>query len=70
MTVPDIQQAIADYRDATRRAVEAGFDGVELHAASGYLPHQFLSTNVNLRTDDYGARWKNARASCSIPSMP
>jgi N-ethylmaleimide reductase len=54
MTVQDIQQTIKDYQDATRRAVDAGFDGVELHAASGYLPHQFLSTNVNLRTDDYG----------------
>jgi len=54
MTVEDIQQVIKDYQQATRRAGDAGFDGVELHAASGYLPHQFLSTNVNLRNDDYG----------------
>lgn len=54
MTLQDIQDTIEAYRLATIRAVEAGFDGVELHAASGYLPHQFLSTNVNRRNDDYG----------------
>jgi N-ethylmaleimide reductase len=43
------------YVDAARRAVAAGADGVELHAANGYLLHQFLSSNSNQRTDGYGA---------------
>lgn len=48
-------QAIVDgFARAVQRAVEAGFDGVELHAGSGFLHHQFLSTNSNLRTDSYG----------------
>lgn len=55
MTVPQIQQTIADYCRAARAAVEeCGFDGVELHAGNGYLPEQFLSSNVNTRTDAYG----------------
>lgn len=59
MTRQDILNTIEGYQQATRRAVEAGFDGVEIHAASGYLPHQFLSTNVNLRRDDYGGSIEN-----------
>ncbi|MBP0459723.1 alkene reductase [Streptomyces montanisoli] len=42
------------YAEAARRAVDAGFDGVELHGANGYLISQFLSSNANLRTDGYG----------------
>ena len=42
------------YAEAARRAVDAGFDGVELHGANGYLISQFLSSNANLRTDRYG----------------
>ena len=45
---------IADYVQAARRAVAAGADGIELHAANGYLLHQFLGTNTNTRTDGYG----------------
>ncbi|RKN42432.1 alkene reductase [Streptomyces hoynatensis] len=44
------------YAEAARRAVGAGFDGVELHGANGYLISQFLSSNANLRTDRYGGR--------------
>lgn len=59
LTVPEIQGVIADYRAATRRALAAGFDGVELHAASGYLPEQFLSNGSNNRTDEYGGPIRN-----------
>lgn len=54
LSVPEIAGVIEDYRRATRRAIEAGFDGVELHAASGYLPEQFLSSGSNQRQDVYG----------------
>jgi N-ethylmaleimide reductase len=50
----EIAGVIDEYRQATRRALEAGFDGVELHAASGYLPEQFLSSGTNQRQDQYG----------------
>lgn len=50
----EIPGIIEEFRQATVNAFEAGFDGVELHAASGYLPMQFLSTGTNLRTDAYG----------------
>lgn len=49
-----IRETIADFADAARNAIEAGFDGVELHGANGYLLHQFLSTNANVRTDGWG----------------
>ena len=49
-----IQAVIADFRDAARRALEAGFELVELHAAHGYLLHQFLSPLSNRREDRYG----------------
>jgi N-ethylmaleimide reductase len=55
----EIAGVIAEYRNATRRALEAGFDGVELHAASGYLPEQFLSSKSNQRTDAYGGSVAN-----------
>lgn len=45
---------VQDYADATRLARDAGFDGVEVHAANGYLLEQFLAAGVNDRTDDYG----------------
>ena len=50
----EIAGIVNDFRLATRNALRAGFDGVELHAASGYLPEQFLSSSTNLRTDQYG----------------
>jgi N-ethylmaleimide reductase len=54
MTEQDIKKAIEEYAQAARLAIEAGFDGVELHAANGYLIEQFLNPNVNQRTDGYG----------------
>lgn len=55
----EVEAVIADYAEAARAAIDAGFDGVELHAASGYLPEQFLSSNTNLREDRYGGSLAN-----------
>jgi N-ethylmaleimide reductase len=54
LTSPEIEQTVGDFAAAARNAVSAGFDGVELHGANGYLLHQFLSTNANQRTDRWG----------------
>ncbi|MEU8757962.1 alkene reductase [Streptomyces sp. NPDC048659] len=54
MDAAEIERTVADFAAAARRAVEAGFEGVEVHAANGYLLHQFLAKNTNLRTDGYG----------------
>jgi len=54
LTVDEIAAVVNDYQTATRNALKAGFDGVELHAASGYLPEQFLSSGSNQRQDQYG----------------
>ena len=54
MSTADIAEVIVAFREATRRANDAGFDVVEVHAAHGYLLHEFLSPLVNHRTDAYG----------------
>ncbi|MFC9268334.1 alkene reductase [Streptomyces zhihengii] len=54
MTAAEIGSTVADFAAAARRAVDAGFAGVEVHSANGYLLHQFLAPNTNLRTDGYG----------------
>lgn len=59
LTVAEIAGVIDEYRVAARRAIEAGFDGVELHTASGYLPEQFLSSGSNQRQDQYGGSVEN-----------
>src|SRR6266403_635631 len=50
----EVPRVVADYRRAALRAKEAGFDGVELHAANGYLIDAFLQSKTNHRTDEYG----------------
>lgn len=59
LTIAQIQSTIADYAQAARNAIEAGFDGVEIHGANGYLIDQFLSDSVNQRTDAYGGTIEN-----------
>ncbi len=59
LTIEEIKQTIRDYKQAALHAMEAGFDGVELHAANGYLPNQFLADNTNQRTDEYGGSIEN-----------
>ncbi|BBL73039.1 alkene reductase [Methylomagnum ishizawai] len=54
LDLAEIPGLIEEYQSATRNALRAGFDGVELHAASGYLPEQFLSSKTNRRDDAYG----------------
>ncbi|MFE2336056.1 alkene reductase [Streptomyces coelicoflavus] len=55
----EVPEQAESYAGAARRAVDAGFDGVELHGANGYLISQFLSSNANLRTDRYGGSVAN-----------
>jgi N-ethylmaleimide reductase len=54
MTRAEVRAAVAEHADAARAAIRAGFDGVEIHGANSYLPHQFLADNTNTRTDEYG----------------
>lgn len=54
-----IDDLVDGFREATRRALEAGFDVIEIHGAHGYLLHQFLSPLSNLRTDSYGGSLEN-----------
>jgi len=59
LTEQGVKDVIAGYVTAAKNAIEAGFDGVELHAANGYLIEQFLNPNVNNRTDNYGGSIEN-----------
>ncbi|WP_405979877.1 alkene reductase [Streptomyces sp. NBC_00158] len=54
MTAEDIRTTVADFAAAARRAIDAGFAGVEVHGGNGYLLHQFLASGTNHRTDGYG----------------
>ena len=59
LTVEEINSTVKDFAKAAKNAVDAGFDGVEIHGANGYLIQQFLSTNANNRTDEYGDSAEN-----------
>lgn len=59
MTKADIELVIGQYRQAALNAIEAGFDGIELHAANGYLINQFIDSEANNRTDEYGGSIEN-----------
>ena len=59
MTVEEIKQTVQDFKNAAANAVKSGFDGIELHAANGYLFHQFFVGASNTRTDEYGGSIEN-----------
>ena len=54
MTLAEIQQTVKDFALAARSAIDAGMDGVEIHAANGFLIDQFIRSSTNLRQDEYG----------------
>ncbi|WP_347160270.1 alkene reductase [Pontibacter chitinilyticus] len=59
LTVPEIKQIVQDFKNAAKNAMEAGFDGVEVHSSNGYLFHQFFASTSNTRTDEYGGSKEN-----------
>lgn len=59
LEINEIKSLVQDFRQAALNAVEAGFDGVEIHAANGYLLDQFINSNSNKRTDEYGGSVEN-----------
>ena len=59
LSIAEIKELVALYAQAARNALAAGFDGVEIHAANGYLVNQFISVHANHRTDDYGGSQQN-----------
>ncbi|HEX8265653.1 MAG TPA: alkene reductase [Pyrinomonadaceae bacterium] len=59
LSADEIHITVADFARAAKNAIRAGFDGVEIHGANGYLIQQFLSTNVNQRADEYGGSVEN-----------
>ncbi|HVG51818.1 MAG TPA: alkene reductase [Xanthobacteraceae bacterium] len=59
LTIPEIKTIVAEYRAAATNAIAAGFDGIELHGANGYLIDQFTRDGSNQRTDEYGGSIEN-----------
>jgi N-ethylmaleimide reductase len=59
LTTEEVRETVVDFRHAARSAVEAGADGIEIHGANSYLPHQFLAPSANVRTDLYGGSIEN-----------
>lgn len=58
----EVKQIVQDFAAAAKNAIKAGFDGVELHGANGYLIEQFLNPFINNRTDEYGGSIENESA--------
>lgn len=65
MTEADIDQMLQAFEAAAHRAAHVGFDGIQIHAAHGYLVHQFLSPVTNRRTDNWGGSLQNRAALCA-----
>jgi N-ethylmaleimide reductase len=63
-TKNDIKRLIEDFRKGAERAKKAGFDGIQLHGAHGYLVEQFLKDSCNKRTDEYGGSIENRSRFC------
>ncbi|WP_358218483.1 alkene reductase [Mycobacterium avium subsp. hominissuis] len=59
LTTGEVKDVVQLYADAARNALDAGFDGVEIHSANGYLVNQFMSTHTNHRNDEYGGSLQN-----------
>jgi N-ethylmaleimide reductase len=59
MTIDEIRQTVQDFRRGAKNAMDAGFDGVEIHSSNGYLLHQFFNRTSNVRTDAYGGSIEN-----------
>lgn len=59
LTTPEIKQIVQDFKNAAKNAMDAGFDGVEVHSSNGYLLHQFFASSSNTRTDAYGGSIEN-----------
>lgn len=59
LSTEEVKDLVQDYISAAKRAQQAGFDGVEIHCAHGYLPGQFMSPYTNNRTDEYGGNFEN-----------
>lgn len=59
LSTKEVKSVVSDFVQAAKNAIEAGFDGVEIHGANGYLVEQFLNPHINNRTDEYGGNIKN-----------
>lgn len=59
LTIPEISRVVQEFKRAAQNAFTAGFDGVEIHSANGYLLDEFLQSKINQRTDKYGGSFEN-----------
>ncbi|WP_345991836.1 alkene reductase [Sulfurimonas sp. HSL-1716] len=59
LKIEEIKEIVKEYAQGAKNAIEAGFDGVEIHSANGYLPDQFLRDGTNIRSDEYGGTIEN-----------
>jgi N-ethylmaleimide reductase len=59
MSVSEIKETVQEFKNAAKKAKDAGFEGIELHSSNGYLFHQFFNSNSNIRIDEYGGNIPN-----------